>query len=225
MAYAERSVPGSDAVLWSASGAASTWVLPDGCLDVLWTQDPTVPYGLLVAGPDRRAWTSGATGTMVGLRLAPGTGPAVLGVPAYALTGRRVPLVELWPAARVRRFAELLHRDPERLTALIELTRGADPIALRVAGLLAAGSPVGLAAAEVGLSARQLHRRSLAAYGYGPKTLGRILRLQRALRIAGSGASWALVAAESGYADQAHLARDVRDLAGTTLGGLVPHLS
>jgi AraC-like DNA-binding protein len=47
-----------------------------------------------------------------------------------------------------------------------------------------------------------------------------VLRMQRALDHARTGAGLADVAAAHGYSDQAHLARDVRDLAGTTLGGL-----
>ena len=50
--------------------------------------------------------------------------------------------------------------------------------------------------------------------GYGPKTLARILRMRRALDLARAGAPLAEVAVRSGYADQAHLTREVRDLAG-----------
>jgi transcriptional regulator GlxA family with amidase domain len=83
------------------------------------------------------------------------------------------------------------------------------------------GSPVAAAADAVGLSARQLHRRSLVAFGYGPKTLARILRLTRALDLARTGMPPARVAAETGFADQPHLAREVRALAGVPLGELV----
>ncbi|MFD8985382.1 helix-turn-helix domain-containing protein, partial [Streptomyces sp. NPDC059564] len=51
-----------------------------------------------------------------------------------------------------------------------------------------------------------------------PRTLGRVLRLQRALALARRGLPQAEVAHTAGYADQAHLAREVRALAGTTLG-------
>ncbi|NED34808.1 helix-turn-helix domain-containing protein, partial [Streptomyces sp. SID8499] len=69
--------------------------------------------------------------------------------------------------------------------------------------------------------ARTLHRRALAAFGYGPKTLARVLRLQRALRLARAGVPYAACAARAGYADQAHLARDVKELAGRPLGRLL----
>jgi AraC-like DNA-binding protein len=39
-------------------------------------------------------------------------------------------------------------------------------------------------ARATGLSERQLYRRCLAAFGYGPAVLARILRLQRALQLA-----------------------------------------
>lgn len=83
------------------------------------------------------------------------------------------------------------------------------------------GDPVAEVADGMGLSARQLQRRSLDAFGYGPKLLARILRLGDALELARAGGRFAEVAATVGYADQAHLARDVRALAGVPLGQLV----
>jgi transcriptional regulator GlxA family with amidase domain len=77
-------------------------------------------------------------------------------------------------------------------------------------------------ARTLGVSERTLHRRDLPALGYGPATLGRVLRLQRAVGLARSGVPWADVAARSGFADQAHLARDVRALAGVPPTRLVP---
>lgn len=42
----------------------------------------------------------------------------------------------------------------------------------------------------------------------------RVLRFRRAERLAGSGASLAAVAAQAGYADQAHFTRECRRLTG-----------
>nr|WP_246425558.1 helix-turn-helix domain-containing protein [Streptomonospora nanhaiensis] len=89
-----------------------------------------------------------------------------------------------------------------------------------VADRLAEGATVAAVAADTGLDARRLHRRSVAAFGYGPKTLARILRFTRALDAARAGTPYAEVAATTGYADQAHLAREVRALAGATLSTL-----
>jgi hypothetical protein len=48
-----------------------------------------------------------------------------------------------------------------------------------------------------------------------------VLRLQRALALARAGVPFARAAARPGFADQAHLARDVRELAGMLLGRLL----
>jgi AraC-like DNA-binding protein len=70
-----------------------------------------------------------------------------------------------------------------------------------------------------GLSQRQLHRRCTAAFGYGPAVLARMLRLQRALRLARSHQGplrLAGLGAAAGYFDQQHLAHEVRAIMGTT---------
>jgi transcriptional regulator GlxA family with amidase domain len=90
-----------------------------------------------------------------------------------------------------------------------------------VAERLARGRTVAQVADAVGLGERQLRRRCLHAFGYGPKTLARVLRFTRALDLARGGTAFAEVAAVAGYADQAHLAREVRALAGTPLGELL----
>jgi len=69
---------------------------------------------------------------------------------------------------------------------------------------------------QLGLSERQLHRRCLPVFGYGPRRLARILRMSRALDEADAGRPLAQVAADCGYADQAHLCRDVLALTGAT---------
>ncbi|NGO71435.1 helix-turn-helix transcriptional regulator, partial [Streptomyces boncukensis] len=90
-----------------------------------------------------------------------------------------------------------------------------------VPALLRRGCSVREVAREVGLSERQLHRRCLHAFGYGAKTLDRVLRMRRALALAEGGTPLSETAVRAGYADQAHLAREVRSLAGTSLTGLI----
>jgi transcriptional regulator GlxA family with amidase domain len=116
--------------------------------------------------------------------------------------------------------------DPAAALEAVAVRRAADaeppdPRLGAVVAALAAGRAVAPTAEEVGWSARQLHRRALEAFGYGPKTLARVLRLQRALSLARDGLPAAEVAAVTGYADQAHLAREVRELAGAPLGSLL----
>jgi AraC-like DNA-binding protein len=79
-----------------------------------------------------------------------------------------------------------------------------------------AGGVVQLASQILSVGERRLHRHCLAAVGYGPKMLERVLRFQRARRLARDNGSLATVAAMAGYADQAHLTREARRLAGRT---------
>ena len=77
---------------------------------------------------------------------------------------------------------------------------------------------------ELDLSERQLLRRCTIAFGYGPATLRRILRLQRFLSLAGESRpdrGLADLAQEAGYADQQHLARDAKAIARATPSQLV----
>ncbi len=190
-------------------------------MDLLWNDGR-----LLVAGPDTRAYvTAGAPGTWAGLRFQPGSAPAFLGVPAHELRDLRVELADLWPASEVRRLGSRVAGAADPATALediaLERATPADPVLRTLVASLGAGRPVGVTADELGLGARQLHRRSLVAFGYGPKTLARILRLQRALALARAGVPYAATAARCGFADQAHLARDVRELTGVPLTRLL----
>jgi AraC-like DNA-binding protein len=62
------------------------------------------------------------------------------------------------------------------------------------------------------------------ALGYGPKTLERILRFQRFRALAARRPYLGLaeLAAVAGYADQSHLTRECRRLAGGTPTSLLP---
>ncbi len=220
--YRERPSLVAGAVVWTGSDSVGHRILPDGCMDLLWHDG-----ALLVAGPDSQAYVHHATGSYTGLRFPPGAAPLVLGVPAHALRDQRVRLDDLWSARTVRQLEERLAASPapaaalERLVA--DLAGPHDPRSSGLRGLvgaLDAGAPVADAADRSGLSSRQLHRRCLGAFGYGPKVLARILRLQRALAQVRAGTPAARAAVDSGYADQPHLARDVRALTGTTLGAL-----
>jgi AraC-like DNA-binding protein len=223
--YRERPSSIAGAVVWTrTSDGVPGAVHPDGCMDLLWLGDH-----LAVAGPDTTSFTSWqpAGATLAGLRFAPGVAPEVLGVPAHAVRDERVPLAELWGAAEVDRLEEVVAASgaPGPVLEVIARTHGrspalADPLIADVVRRSEAGERVASIARAVGLSDRQLQRRARDAFGYGPKLLARILRLRRALAMAGDGVPLAAVAASCGYADQSHLADDVRDLTGTTLGRL-----
>jgi AraC-like DNA-binding protein len=220
--YSERASSLPHVVAWASVTSPSAGpfrILPDGCLDIIW-QDGRV----FVAGPDTTAQIGSppAGSRHFALRFGAGTGPAVLGVPASELVDRQVSLDSLWPASVVRPLAEAA--DPMAALTAAATRRWVSPDRSMVALTRAAqaGRPVSAIAAACGLSARQLQRRSNAAFGYGPKTLERIFRMQRAVALARSSpSSFAGVSAETGYADQAHLAREVRAMAGVPLGVLL----
>ncbi|WP_235431156.1 helix-turn-helix domain-containing protein [Rhodococcus aetherivorans] len=116
--------------------------------------------------------------------------------------------------------------ESDPLGALLHETRrrldGVDrSVETGIASQLGAGASVAEVATSMGWSARRLHRHALRVYGYGPKTLARVLRFRRAVGLARAGRSFSDVAAECGFSDQAHLAREVRALSGVTLGALV----
>jgi AraC-like DNA-binding protein len=101
-----------------------------------------------------------------------------------------------------------------------------DAHALRAAGALLADPSLAVSALadSIGWSARRLHREITATCGYGPKTLQRIVRMQRTLRLArrrerafpAAPLRLATLALDAGYADQAHMTRELRDLTGLT---------
>jgi len=210
--YAERPAPAGLACLWTRTVTSPTVqrVVPDGCTDLMWTP---ATGALFVAGPDTQAQLATvAPGTLYGVRLPPGAFPSVFGVPAHAVRDLRVPLAELVPGVRLTSFSDMVSFCASRVVM--------DPALAATASLLRSGN-VTSAAWEIGLSSRQLRRRCLDAFGYPPKVLQRVLRFDAAVRLAWDGLPFAAVAAEAGYADQAHLAREVRSLAGVPLGQLI----
>ena len=192
----------------------------------------------VVAGPDtgpvpsaRRPGT-----TVVGVSFRPGAAPALLGIPADELRDLRVPLTDVWgsDAAPLERGVDdasppsvrhdLIERQLRR--RLVRAERPDDVVAAAVARLRRPGRRrVRTLGDELGISERQLLRRFDAAVGYGPKTLDRVLQFQRFLSsaplVAKGEARLARIAAELGYADQAHLSRECARLSGVTPQGLV----
>ena len=202
-------------------------VLPDACIDVVWDGRQ-----LMVAGPDTQAWSITSAATYVGIRFRPGAAPGFLGVPASALLDRTVPLREFWGGA-ADELASLLADDPGSATTILEHTllrrhdsaRPIDTLVEHVVHELGRGRVVGPAVVQMlanqcEVSQRSLHRRCVAALGYGPKMLDRVLRFRRALGLLQSRRALIDVAFGAGYADQAHLTNELRRLANTTPGEL-----
>jgi AraC-like DNA-binding protein len=200
-------------------------VLPDGCIDIVVMGDEAV-----LAGPASRSTTlrlePGAL--TVGVRFRAGAAPALLGASAAELRDREVDLAALWGRTGAQVATRSVEESGARarlgvlvdgLVGRLDEARTLDPVGTGVARLLAQrpGRPLSRIAEDVGLSERQLRRRVEDTVGYAPRLLARVLRFQRFLRAArasGPERDLARLAADSGYADQAHLTRECRDLAG-----------
>jgi AraC-like DNA-binding protein len=205
-------------------------VLPDACSDLIWEQG----RGAFVAGPDtgpvRTVMKAGTV--VVGVRFRPSAGGPAFGLPLSELRDQRVDLADL-RRHDARRLPGTLDPDTAVLRALelaaaLVIEGQPDLAAARAAVLLA--DPRARAedvAADVGLSMRQLRRRCHTVVGYGPKTLQRVLRFRRFVSRLDAGPprgqdahDLAALAAQAGYADQAHLTRECRALAGLTPAAL-----
>lgn len=170
---------------------------------------------------------------VVGIRFRPGSVPALVGSPA-GLVDQRVAVHK--PEHRAfERVGEAMAQVSSPDAALLMLQRfllrpsviHRDPLIDDVLRRLMPWrtTTVATVAEEVGLSASQLRRRCLHALGIGPKALQRTLRFQGFLACAQRDATGrgrphadgiAALAADAGYADQAHLSREVRRLTGLT---------
>lgn len=210
------------ASVWAQRSGRADPLLPDAAVELVWSG-----HGLFVRGADTRAHAVDAfpDRTFVAVRFRPGAAPGVLGLAGRELANARVGVSELWGRAEMERLeARLATAAPSDAAALLENVvesrlRGLpDPAVEAVVRVLTERhAGVRSLADWIGLSERQLHRRCIAALGYGPKTLERILRFQRFLGLARSrGGGLAQLAVESGYADQPHLTRECVRLGGAT---------
>jgi AraC-like DNA-binding protein len=153
---------------------------------------------------------------------------ALFGLPAGELANLDTDLASVTGAATV---AELLDRLrpagswPARFAVVDEVLcrlaaareASVHPDVARVfRRLVAAGGDVPIAslADEVGWSARHLTNRFHAEVGLRPKEAARVMRFDRVRRRLSPGVRLAAVAADTGYFDQAHLAREFQVFAG-----------
>lgn len=209
---------------WDATFVGRHDLVPDACVELMWLEG----RGLLVCGPDTRGWSfdHGRPREGSGLRFRPGAAARHLRIPLCELTDAKVDYADLVGARHARVLTERLDAAPasRRSELLVEEVRrlggaGRDlPLAPVVAVLSRSDRSIAELSRVLGTSERQLHRLALRELGYGTSVLRSVLRLQRFMESARSrpGLGLAALAAGAGYADQAHLARDSRRLAGMT---------
>jgi AraC-like DNA-binding protein len=166
---------------------------------------------------------------VVGARFRPGVPATVVGATAHELLARDAELEALWGRDAAARIAAAgtpgaIERE---LLARLELAPDRDRlVAATVQGLQPwRHSDIREVARALYISPRQFRRRCIAAFGFGPKTMHRILRFQGFLALAqGERLGVGRLAAEAGYFDQAHLARACLDFTGLTPSAFLDEL-
>jgi len=215
-------------------GAYVHRTVPNGSAQLVWRAGE--PPRL--AGPRTRpsAETLAPGALVVGARLRPAAALALLGTTPGELLDDEVDAGVLWGRAGERLGERLaLAGSPAAALAVLQdelaarLARPADPLVAEAVRRLrpAAGAEVAALPRALGISERQLRRRFHAAVGMGPKTLQRLLRFQLVLAAVHgplargqlpAAEGLARLAADAGYADQAHLTRESVRLAGMPIG-------
>ncbi|MET8265320.1 AraC family transcriptional regulator [Micromonospora arida] len=222
---------------WVLSAPFEQRVVPHPAVNVVFRRDDDGPESGEVAGVGRDLFriTLNGTGRVSGVQFRPGGFHPFWRRAVSELTGRRVPL----PAGR------LIHpdvpvgagtfpgaptsaaSDDERCRALDTLLTAwqpePDPMAAEAVRLAEAIRTdrtvlrVDDFAARHDVPVRRLQRLFLEYVGVGPKWVIRRYRLQEAVeQAAGGPLSWADLAADLGYSDQAHLVRDFTAVAGVS---------
>lgn len=212
-------------------------LIPDGCSNLVWCHG-----ALHFAGPDRCVKLEPVPpGTcVIGLKFRPGSAHHWIETPISDVVGGRLHLESFW-GSEARGLSDWIGEteDPDGLAQRIEhgLTRRLHALApmdalpqaifRTVRNRRFYSTPITQQlVAQFGLSERSLRRRCHEAFGYGPKTLDRILRFQRFMQLArrfGIGAT-AELASAAGYSDQAHLVREARILSGMTPSAILEHI-
>lgn len=212
---------------WTATVGGNHALVPDGCVDLLWTSHGTIR----VCGPETHGWTiSQPPGTRaLGVRFRPGVVAGLMRINVAELRDRRVAAEDLLGTRSTTRLLDSLDAagsDQARIALLeSEITdwlahvEHDDLLARDVARALAQRSwDISSLATATSLTQRQLQRRCRVAFGYGPSTLRAVLRLQRFMALARRSPPATLtdLAHRAGFSDHAHLARDCRTIAGLT---------
>jgi AraC-like DNA-binding protein len=182
-------------------------VLPDGHADVLLYGSGEVE---LVGMYDHVALPVLPRGTVIrGIRLRPEAIASAFRLEASELRNLTVPAEDVIGARGARHL-----RDDHVFDAWIRSIQPDRRTATAI-DLLQSDSVEGVAR-QLGISPRHLQRNIVANVGLTPKTLQRVMRLQRFLDYASRRGELAAASADAGYSDQSHLTREVRALSGLT---------
>jgi len=222
MDYAELPLPaafaGMVAAVWTVSVDAADWVeqeaTPDGCIELIrrhsgrsvWREEQPALFATGLAHQPARLRFSGDA-RFTGIKLWPWAWHALGGPPCTSFADGWITIGPHAP------LAALLPRKGD-VIAPLQAALAPHPLPGIARAILSAASPGDLARAT-GLSPRQLQRHFARAFGMSPQAYLRLLRFRCALIDLQQGDdTLAGTAATRGYADQAHMAREFRALAG-----------
>ncbi|MGW6541591.1 AraC family transcriptional regulator [Streptomyces massasporeus] len=211
---------------WDLPAPYASHIVPHPCVNLTfqWDEAEGPPYAE-VTGVALGLYTRKLTGRgrVCGVKFRPGGfRPYTPEVPASRWTGRALPAREVFPqitgdtARTVVTAADDRAKAAALDTFLLSLPHTPDPqadLAIDLVGHIRADRTVrrvgDLARAE-GLSVRALQRLFATCVGVSPKWVILRYRIHEALEQAGTrdDIDWAALAADLGYADQAHLVRD-----------------
>ena len=214
-------------VRWDLRGqpAHEQKILPHPNVNLAFEESGSAVYGV-----DRKLFVRrlDGCGQALGVRFRPGGFRPFWNAPVSRLTDRTVPAAEVFGAVVATAQESIMSAPGDAAMVaqaeefLAAVRPGRDPVAESVADMVAlitadpALMRVDQLAAATGLSVRRLQRLFAEFVGVGPKWVMRRVRLHEAAQRAdrGDGAAWAAVAADLGYADQAHLTREFTAMIG-----------
>ncbi|CAN7670396.1 helix-turn-helix domain-containing protein [Acidovorax sp. LjRoot117] len=191
----------------STTEPGATVVLPDGCCDLIlhvdaagrpaWQVSPLADAAVTVPGAAHEFWR--------GYRLRPGTvvqAPALIRA-AQAIWSQAVRRA-LWSSQQVHIDATV----EQQLLDAIDTHTHLEARVQEALHTLAHTATVAAAARSLGVSERSLERLTRAATQQPPSYWRALARVRRAAQALGGSEALAGIAADHGYADQAHLSRD-----------------
>jgi AraC-like DNA-binding protein len=205
-------------------------IVPDGTVSISYFEDAgTSEWGVAINGPGVEARKVHLTCARrrVAVRLCAGVVRPVLGFEAGSLRGRSLPLLKSQCAARNLRaalagytnLADARRRLQPTIEQWLAAAQPLDTVTIAAARAIAdAGGRVviGELAASLNLSQRQLRRRFAREVGLSPKEFARARRVRRAFveALREMKSRWSQLSTEVGFADQAHLTREFREVFG-----------
>jgi len=211
--------------LWSATYSADGpghTVLPDGCIDVLFAHGE-VPRAIVAGAMTAPLHVSPERTRIVAARFAPGCARAFLRDDAVHFTDAVVDIADARRDGAIfaERFAATA--PPRQAVLLVDYLRSAfvdadvDANVRAAVERLTRPARVGDVSTALGLTRQTLARTFRRHVGLTPKAFGRIMRMQRSVSaLRRGGAPLAEIALGCGYADEAHLANEMRRLTGTS---------